>query len=237
MTQRSSTKLPKASDLVVAELRRRILEEGLPVGSRLPSEMELSEEFDLGRVTIREALRILERDGLVRTKRGPNGGSFVIHPDVDQVSQAVAMLLKIHAPSLGDFSEYRLTLEPKIAELAALNATAEQKKHLLKVAQSQTTLESTASFHDELSNICGNEFLHLAQKSMHVALSLHFRKDRIIDDHQEQTAYAHSKIAERVADGDGTGAREAMYRHLLAYQRFIVDSGLESEPVLPSLTQ
>src|SRR5690606_30925903 len=103
--------------------------------------------FELGRVTIREALRILERDGLVRTKRGPSGGSFVRHPDVDQVSQAVAMLLRIKGPTLGDFAEYRLTLEPKIAELAAINATDEEKDHLVKVAQKHVTVESTADFH------------------------------------------------------------------------------------------
>jgi len=226
--------LPKASDLVVAEFRRRILEEGLPVGSRLPSELELAEEFELGRVTIREALRILERDGLVRTKRGPSGGSFVRHPDVDQVSQAVAMLLRIKGPTLGDFAEYRLELEPKIAELAAINATDEEKAHLVKVADKNVTVESTADFHDELSSICGNEFFHLAQKSMHVALSLHFRKDHIADVHQEDTHRAHSKIAERIAAGDPEGASRAMLTHLNGYRAFIHASGLENEPVLPN---
>lgn len=234
MATRYGTTLPKASDLVVTEFRRRILELGLPVGSRLPSELELAEEFGLGRVTIREALRILERDGLVRTKRGPTGGSFVSHPDVDQVSQAVAMLLRLMGPTLGAFAEYRLTLEPKIAELAAQNASQDQKDHLLRVAREHITVESTASFHDELSDICGNEFFHLAQKSMHVALSMHFRKDRIVEGHQEQTNLAHIKIAERVAAGDSAGARDAMLVHLLAYQAFIEKAGLADEPVLPS---
>lgn len=234
MRQRARTPLPKASDLVVNEIRRRILEEGLPVGTRLPSELELADEFELGRVTIREALRILERDGLVRPKRGPSGGSFVSHPDVDHVSQAVAMLLRISGPTLGDFAEYRLTIEPKIAELAAINATADQKDQLLKLAEGHVTVESTADFHDELSLICGNEFFHLAQKSMHVALSLHFRYDHIVDGHQRDTHLSHVKIAERVVAGDVEGASQAMHTHLVAYRAFIHAAKLENDPVLPS---
>lgn len=144
------------------------------------------------------------------------------------------MLLRIKGPTLGDFAEYRLTLEPKIAELAATNATDEEKDHLVKVAQKHVTVESTADFHDELSLICGNEFFHLAQKSMHVALSLHFRKDHIADVHQEDTYRSHSKIAERIAAGDSEGAGRAMEKHLNGYLAFIHASGLENEPVLPN---
>lgn len=233
MAQRLGRQLPKASDLIVSELRHRILEERLPVGTRLPTEIELAEEFDMGRVTVREALRLLEREGLVRMKRGPSGGIFVRHPDVEQMSQAVAILLKIKGTELGAFTEYRLAIEPKIAELAALHATEEDKQRLVEVSRMGGGVESTADFHTELSTICGNDFFNLAQESMHVALRQHFREDQISEGHREGTALAHIKIAERIAAGDAEGANRAMRKHLEAYQEYITAVGLANDPVLP----
>lgn len=229
-------KLPKASDLVVRELRAQILDQQLPIGTKLPSEIELADEFGLGRVTIREALRLLERDGLVAMKRGPNGGTFVQHPDADQVSQAVALLVKLRGTTLGEYAVFRLATEPTIAALAAVNSTKEEKQHLLDVASVDVapgSSSATGDFHEELSAVCGNDFFSLTQKATHVALHMHFREEKISDENRGATLRAHEKIARLVAEGDAEGARKAMERHLIAYQEFITEAGLEDEPVIP----
>lgn len=229
-------KLPKASDLVVRELRAQILDQKLPVGTKLPSEVELAESFGLGRVTIREALRLLERDGLVVMKRGPSGGIFVRHPDVDQVSQAVALLVKLRGTTLGEYAVFRLATEPTIAALAAVNATEEQKQHLVEIASVDVPAGSssaTGDFHEELSAVCGNDFFALTQKATHVALHMHFREEKISDENRGLTLRAHEKIAKLVAAGDADGAKKAMEKHLIAYQEFIRKAGLEGESVIP----
>src|SRR5699024_3756987 len=114
-----SRRLPKVSDLVVSALRERIINQQLPVGSRLPSEAELMEELNVGRVTVREGLRLLERDGLLEVRRGTTGGNFVRHPDIEQVSESISVLLGIRGTRLREFVEFRQLVEPEAAALAA----------------------------------------------------------------------------------------------------------------------
>src|SRR5919107_900384 len=78
---RDSRALPKASALLADELRARILGTGLEPGSPLPSEPEIIEQSGLGRASVREALRLLEAQGLVVIRRGSHGGIFVAQPD------------------------------------------------------------------------------------------------------------------------------------------------------------
>ena len=140
-------RIPKASDVVIAEIRERILFHRLPVGTRLPNETELMEQYGLGRVTIREALRVLERDGLVDIRRGPTGGIFVRHTDISQVSDAMAMLFRFSDTTLGEASEFRSLLEPRVARLAALNATDAQLEQIAKIANGDFDAVRLAQFH------------------------------------------------------------------------------------------
>ena len=65
------------SDRIVELIKAKIIQENLKIGTRLPSEIDLSQEFSVSRSVIREALRILEISGLVSIKKGPSGGIFV----------------------------------------------------------------------------------------------------------------------------------------------------------------
>ena len=72
--------VPKAADVLADTLREQILNGRLGVGSLLPNERELSERAGLSRTSVREALRILEVEGLIATRTGRNGGSEVVRP-------------------------------------------------------------------------------------------------------------------------------------------------------------
>ena len=72
--------VPKAADVLAETLREQILNGRLGVGSLLPNERELSERAGLSRTSVREALRILEVEGLIATRTGRNGGSEVVRP-------------------------------------------------------------------------------------------------------------------------------------------------------------
>ena len=93
MNPRQSARLVKASDAIVDGIRDRILNERLPVGSPLPSESDLMADYGLGRVTVRERLRLLERAGIVSIRRGPGGGVFVGTPDLHRLSEVLTCLL------------------------------------------------------------------------------------------------------------------------------------------------
>ena len=61
------------------QIKESIISKELDVGSRLPSELELAEQFNVGRSTIREALKRLAAQSLIRTQRGASGGAFINH--------------------------------------------------------------------------------------------------------------------------------------------------------------
>ena len=81
MQKSTVVKVPKASELVAADLRRRIVTGKLKPGALLPSEAVLMQEFGVSRPTLREAFRILESEAIITVLRGARGGGRVLEPD------------------------------------------------------------------------------------------------------------------------------------------------------------
>jgi DNA-binding FadR family transcriptional regulator len=112
------------SDQVAGILEARILSGTFPPGSRLPTEHELSESFDVSRTVVRDALRVLDARGLVEVRRGT--GTLVKPSSVDAYSSAVATVLLRSDLTIGDVFEARAALEGQLALIAAANHSAEQ---------------------------------------------------------------------------------------------------------------
>ena len=95
--------VPKSSDVLADDLRERILRGDFPEGTALPTERELVSQTRMSRATVREALRILEVQGLVRVKTGRAGGAYVYRPGRDSMADSVQLLIrarKIRIPAL-----------------------------------------------------------------------------------------------------------------------------------------
>ncbi len=228
-----SRRLPKVSDLVVSALRERIINQQLPVGSRLPSEAELMEELNVGRVTVREGLRLLERDGLLEVRRGTTGGNFVRHPDIEQVSESISVLLGIRGTRLREFVEFRQLVEPEAAALAAQHRDAEHAEALARIEEGDHELAHVPDLHLLIARATGNGVLAIALNALHHPFSEHFRPTRIGHDEMALTSAAHAKIARLVRAGDADGARAAMQAHLDAYRDWLDQEGLLEEPIIP----
>src|SRR3954454_21960766 len=97
--------VPKASDVLAAELRERILNGQLLEGASLPAERELVKQTQMSRATVREALRILEVHNLVRVKAGRAGGAFVQRPTTKSMASSVSMLIRGRCIKLVDLME------------------------------------------------------------------------------------------------------------------------------------
>src|SRR6202162_5761692 len=122
--------VPKASDVLARELRERILSGELVEGIALPPERELVKQTQMSRATVREALRILEVQNLVRVRAGRAGGAFVQRPTTKSMANSVSMLIRGRHIRLVDLMETREALEPFCAELAARNRTDEDLAEL-----------------------------------------------------------------------------------------------------------
>ena len=86
--------VPKAADVLAAMLREKILQGGIEVGTDLPNERELGAQAGLSRASVREALRILEGEGLIVTRVGRNGGSAVVRPSSETIERSVGIFIR-----------------------------------------------------------------------------------------------------------------------------------------------
>src|SRR3712207_3501215 len=113
----------KAYEHVADQLRELILSGAITRGQRLPNGAALGVQFGVSRATVREALRVLATQNLIRTTKGATGGSFVILPTADHISDFlssnISLLSQTETVSLDEFLELREFLEVPAARLAA----------------------------------------------------------------------------------------------------------------------
>jgi len=102
----------------------------LAAGERLPSEPELSRRYGVALITVREALGILRDAGLVQTRRGRDGGSFVVADDAEHRGQLAARLHALTQLELGDLAVYFEAIAGAAAGRAAARATADEAARL-----------------------------------------------------------------------------------------------------------
>ncbi|HKC82761.1 MAG TPA: GntR family transcriptional regulator, partial [bacterium] len=110
----------RAHEYVAEQIRRHISLRLIQPGEALPAERELAAMFGVGRPTIQNALRLLEAAGLVESRRGRTGGTFVSQRDGDSLA-ADEMILRVmrHRKDLEDLLQYRSLIEPPVARAAA----------------------------------------------------------------------------------------------------------------------
>jgi GntR family transcriptional regulator, transcriptional repressor for pyruvate dehydrogenase complex len=117
-------RVPKAAELVAARIRGQIIRAELKQGDSLPAESELMETFGVSRPTLREAIRVLEMESLLRMRRGSRGGAVVTAPDPAVAARAVGVLLQLRGVTLRDIHEARTMIEPIAARHIAESKTS-----------------------------------------------------------------------------------------------------------------
>ncbi|MCU1401520.1 MAG: hypothetical protein JWN62_4629 [Acidimicrobiales bacterium] len=163
-----ATRAPKRSELIASILRREILDaiaEGRSKpGDMLPSEKDLILRFRVARPTMREAMRILEVDGLVDFRVGARGGAFMRLPSVDIAAHHIAILLQLQGAKVLDVWDLQACMEPTAARMVASAPTPEGIGRLkaLTVSLGAVTGDAyafasqTAQFAAELMSQSGN---------------------------------------------------------------------------------
>lgn len=206
---------------IVDEIKQKINNRTFPVGSKLPSERSLSEEFQTNRVTVREALRALEIIGVIESRIGQ--GTFVINMNVSEEDK----LLEItQQTSPAEIFEARFAIEPFLAELATYHATPDD--FLLMENCLQSTKNEIGNF-IEFEKL-DEEFHHLIAKSSKTSLLLSFidlinkvRKEKLwrtfkarsINEERMRLYYEqHVSIYEAIKERNAARAREYSLLHL-----------------------
>lgn len=153
---------------IADELRALIVSGELADGEMLGHEPDLVERFGVSRPSLREALRILEAEGLVTVVRGVRGGVVVHAPDRRMTARTAAVMLKARNVSLADVYEARTMLEPIAARVIATsrNRKAAVKTLRALLADEEDAIEdpekfgvANAAFHHGLVSLAGNQTL------------------------------------------------------------------------------
>ena len=131
----------RVAQAVVEQFEQMILHGSLRDGEKLPGERELSEQLEVSRQTLREALKTLEQLGLVEAKQG--GGTYIADIVGSAVSKPLIGLFSRHEEAYIDYMEFRVLLESKAAGLAAERATEFDRQII------QSKYDAMAAVHDQ----------------------------------------------------------------------------------------
>ncbi|MFW5654784.1 MAG: FadR/GntR family transcriptional regulator [Roseicyclus sp.] len=155
---------------VAEAIKDWVVAQKLRQGDRLPSEADLIARFGMAKSTIREAMRILEAQGLVETRTGPGGGSFVGEVTADRAKALLANYFYFRNLSLADIYQLRRALEPELAASLAGRLDAAQIADLEEVVarycEPAASVEeerdrhvASLAFHRKLANFSPNPLL------------------------------------------------------------------------------
>jgi GntR family transcriptional repressor for pyruvate dehydrogenase complex len=160
-----------ASEDVSEQIRNQIATGRLKPGDMLPSETALLDYFQVARPTMREALRVLESDGLIKIQRGVKGGAQVQEPDVGRLARRVGLHLQHRGTDLYDMMQAEIVFLPGAVALAAVARTdhdlAELRAAIDQVSASakpEQFAAAAAAFLDRLSHASHNQVLTLVSE-------------------------------------------------------------------------
>ncbi|MBA3590214.1 FadR/GntR family transcriptional regulator [Methylibium sp.] len=171
---RSKIKPLKRSDLVAEEIKRLITEKDLSPGDRLPRESELQARFGVSKGTIREALKSLEVQGLVKISTGPSGGGTIVEVPLDRTLQFLQNYLFFKEVTIDDIYAVRQRLEPELAAGAVPHLTEadfDALEHSIACCDPTSSQENLlqqrredVNFHDILAAANPNPFLRFVSE-------------------------------------------------------------------------
>lgn len=206
---------------IVSQLKEAILSGRFNPGERLPTERQLTEQFQVSRVVVREAVRELEIKGLVKILQGPAGGAYVTDLSLDHLGSAFLDLFLYNRVSVAELIQARRLVECEIARLAAARIDAASIRRLQNALDAERQdgashaefVSNRLRFHHLLAEACGNRLLQATASALfrltgEVILEVKPVKEVI---HRPEE---HAEVLRAIRVRDGAAAAQAMQLHL-----------------------
>lgn len=233
---------PRLAEMVAELLRERIVTGRLQDGAMLPRQEDLLREFRVSRPSLREALRILEAEGLITVHRGNRGGATVHVPQAANAAYSVGMVLQSRGVRMSDVREALKAIEPVCAGLCAQRPDRSEvvlpaltPLHEASLAALDDPVEFTLTsrrFHETLVDQCGNETLKLmigALESLWTSREEAWARDADqaggFPDSKRRLSgtKAHARILKYIEDGDVDRVQRQARLHLDATLFYALD--------------
>ncbi len=221
---------PRVAEIVAARLRDEILSGEL---KELPSQESMLAQFAVSPPALREAIHILETDGLISVRRGNVGGAVVHLPSAARTAHMISMVLQTRDSTPADVSEALLHLEPICAGMCA--SREDRLTEVVPYLEAEIDLQTeqfddlasyvpnARRFHEALVSRCGNEPMILLIGSLELIWSAHESSVWSDDDVNHKTMRAalrdHQRLLDAIRDGNAPRAVRLAQDHLTAARR------------------
>jgi DNA-binding FadR family transcriptional regulator len=214
--------------IVAQRIVRDVVRGGIKPGELLPPERTMLETYQTGRGTLREALRLLEFQGVIALKPGPKGGPVLLDPDATHLASTVVLLMQLKEAPFRTIVEVRSAIEPMISSLAAsrisdegiveLRGTIDQMRDNLD--DQHIFLEANKRFHDIIAWGSGNAlFGYLIDSLLGImdgtVIGIDYPSPRRV-----AILKAHENIFDALSARDGEASEALMRKHIDEYIRY-----------------
>jgi DNA-binding FadR family transcriptional regulator len=227
----------RLAEQIADHLRRGIIQGEFVDGGLLPKMDELLKAYPVSKPTLREAMRILEAEGLITVRRGRFGGCVVHRPTSANLGYTLGLVLAAKQVALDDVATALRQVEPACAALCAGRRDraravvpalrALHKEYLRQIDDVVAAVAVSRRFHEALVALCGNQSLIAMAGALETLWSSHERDwaSRVADTgavtlaDRRDAGEVHRRIIDLIASGHADAVRELVADHLASAQR------------------
>jgi GntR family transcriptional regulator, transcriptional repressor for pyruvate dehydrogenase complex len=219
---RRTRRVMKTSELIARDIILDISEGGLKTGDSLPPEAAMLKHYEVGRASLREALRLLEVQGLVHIRAGAKGGPVVGSANAENLARMLTLYFGLAGATYEDLCDVLLILYPRVAEVVAArklnraqvlslqasveNACGVQNPRLIRT-------ETLKDFHTLLTEFSNNSVWALLADAVALIFADHIISTTDSREFHATAASDHKEIGDAVLGGDVQAASKAMLEH------------------------
>lgn len=215
---------------IIEQIEDALASRTLRPGQRLPSERQLVTQFGASRSTVREALRVLESNGVIRSRPGDPNGPEILPFSSQALSKQLTRLAQVEEVDLGELISFRMVLDSSANmlaarlrsedELAAIEATIEVMRQTIDVGYQEFS-EADVAFHDAIASVSRNSLIQVCNQVVRgVVLSLisdKISRSRNSKALMRESLRHHEEVLEAIRAGDGPAAVRISRRNLYDY--------------------
>lgn len=221
----SQVNTARKSQIIEDQIKASIFDGHFGIEEKLPPERELAELFGTSRTIVREAIRSLEKAGLLTVRSGVQGGAFVTRVDKKPLVESIRNMILTKQVSHEEIAEARLLLEPSLTVEAAKKATP---KHLKRLRASNTALKKgfqsndvyiehnpEPNLHKVIAEATGNRMIIMLMEVLMEISTKRFSHIKLDAETQKQIAQEHEEIVQSIEAKDTSKAAALMKKHIL----------------------
>lgn len=223
----------KVYEQVIEQIQDMVIRGALRRGDKLPSERALSEQLQVSRSSVREALRALEVIGLIESRQG--GGNYISDNFEKTLLEPLSVMFMLQQSKPEEIMELRRVLEIEAVSLAAKRINNEDAEDLLKLVESFKTAEGEAEnsridkeLHYKIAKLSGNFLLHNTLSAISNLIEYFIKDARasilISSENREVLLGTHEEICIAIAKHDQDKAVKAMKKHFELIEEFYLSS-------------